>query len=124
MRSEDIGVDDADCCHQREHRRGAHETKPSALEVGGECHRLRQLRGNLVLRARVWIVGRAIRPDQFAEMGRAVRRVGIVSDGNRGVRVSDRRLDLAAVTYDPGCAHETIDVVGREGGDAVGNKGL
>ena len=25
---------------------------------------------------------------------------------------------------DPGCAHETIDVVGCEGGDAVGNKTL
>ena len=119
VRSQQMGVDHAESLHEREHRGGADETEPVTLELLRQGDRLGTGGGD-VLRGRghrgaLGPVG----PDQIRQIGAgpelAARAEPVeVAQGDRGPRVGDRRLDLAAMADDALVVEQPLDVLGTE----------
>ena len=103
VRSHDVGVDDADCGHESEHRRGSNEAEPARLQVGSQGTRFGQSCGNLDRTGRMRVGIGTIRPHERSQVG-GVGGVGLVhvTQSERGPRIRDRSLDLAAVADNGG----------------------
>src|SRR5262249_31823621 len=102
-------VDDTAGLHHRIDGRRADETKAGLAQALRELDRSGSLRVPLSRRRPI----ATELPDELLE------RVAGVAEGDRRVRVRDRRLDLAAVADDPRIAEEPLDVALAEPCDRV-----
>src|SRR5699024_8124130 len=103
VRGQQMGVDDADGLHQREHRGRADEGESYLAQRRREGTGPARGRGDLGEGAGARRGLRLEGPDEIRQTAR-------VAQADGGVRVGDGGVDLGAIADDPGIGHEPLDI--------------